>query len=81
MSGTERWVSEQLGFLLDYQREIGLEEELQHYGFNSITLIKLIMRIEEEFAIEFDEEQDLPVELFGTIRRSANFIDRKLQEE
>ncbi|MNO98700.1 acyl carrier protein [compost metagenome] len=79
MRSTERWISEQLVELLECQREIGIDEELQNLGFNSFNFIKLVMRIEEKFDIEFDEEEDLYVELFGTIRLSANFINSKLQ--
>ena len=53
--------------------ETRLQEDL---GLTSVSLLYLVVAIEEEFEIEFD---DLGVEDFKTVGQTINYIERKLQ--
>jgi acyl carrier protein len=56
--------------------EIGLDENLQDLGINSISFIKLVLALEKEFGIEIDDE-NLIFEVFQTLRSVINFVEEK----
>lgn len=60
--------------------EIGSETNvLRDLGFDSITVIQLIVNIEEEFNIEFDESvQYEDIETFDKLKR---YIEIKLEDK
>jgi iturin family lipopeptide synthetase A len=53
------------------------EENLSKYGFNSISYIKLIVNIELEFEIEFDDE-DLEFSKFINLKSIINYVRSKM---
>jgi acyl carrier protein len=60
--------------------EIGENEDLSDYGLNSISIIRLIIAIEEEFSIEVDDEE-LTIEPFKTIGNILAFINSKINDK
>ena len=40
---------------INAQEDIGLEENLEQYGLSSITFLKALIELEQEFNIEFDD--------------------------
>jgi acyl carrier protein len=58
---------------------IGIEEELINYGVSSIVFIKMVLKIETEFLIEFEDE-DLDNFRFPNIKRYVLFIEEKIKE-
>lgn len=40
---------------INAQEDIGLEENLEQYGLSSITFLKALIELEQEFSIEFDD--------------------------
>lgn len=59
--------------------EINLDDNLENYGFNSIKFIKIIVDLENEFAIEFDEEE-LNVTTFATLKDVVDCIMKKVEQ-
>ena len=55
--------------LEDPSEEIGLEDDLLLLGINSISFVKIVVALEDEFDMEFDDE-DLDYSLF----RNANIL-------
>lgn len=53
--------------------EIEKSENLQDYGMDSISAIKIVVEIEEEFDFEFADE-DLVIENFATIENVVNYV-------
>ena len=51
--------------------ELALEDDLNHMGVNSISYIKFIVAVEEEYDIEFDDDQ-LTV---GNLKNLDMFLD------
>jgi acyl carrier protein len=60
--------------------EIGENEDLSDYGLNSISIIRLIIAMEEEFSIEVDDEE-LTIEPFKTIGNILAFINSKINDK
>lgn len=58
---------------------IGVEDELINYGVSSIVFIKMVIQIEEEFEIEFDDD-DLDNVKFSTIKDYVDFVKMKTKE-
>ena len=56
--------------------EIGMEDKLDELGLNSITFVKLMVKFEEEFDIEFDDE-DLNIGKFSIIDDICKYITDK----
>lgn len=63
--------------LEDYDGELAEDEDLLFWGINSITFIKIIVAVEKEFDIEFDEE-DLDYNLFRQLDKLVNYVEGKL---
>ncbi|WP_193774752.1 acyl carrier protein [Vallitalea guaymasensis] len=58
---------------------IKLEDSLVDYDMNSISFIKIVVALEKEFDIEFDDEQ-LNAEQFATFEDIVNNIASKINE-
>ena len=59
--------------------EITNDEDLSLIGMNSITYIKIIVAIEDEFDIEINDE-DLDYRMFGNINKISELIKEMLKE-
>lgn len=59
--------------------QIGLEDDLSAFGLDSASSIKMIVGIEAEFGIEFDDE-DLIVDNFMNLKSLLSYIERKMIE-
>ena len=57
-----------------------LNDELRDNGIDSVKVIKLIIRIEERFKFEFDDE-DLIIDNFKSLNTLADFLTKKLGEQ
>lgn len=53
--------------------EIAPDEELQHYGMNSLTIINAIAEIEELFDFEYRYE-DLEMKKINTINKLTDYV-------
>lgn len=53
--------------------KLDYEKNLLEYGFNSISIIKAIVTMEENYNIEFDDEY-LSFEKLGNINDISNYI-------
>ena len=60
------------------EREFIEELELQSIGINSITIIKIIVGVEEEFGIEFEDEK-LQLDSINTFGKLIAYIESKIQ--
>jgi acyl carrier protein len=56
---------------------IEADEKLEALGINSITFIKIIVVLEKEFGIEFDDE-DLDVNVFSSLKSLITYIKEKI---
>lgn len=54
------------------------KSDLAALGINSITYVKLVVAIEEEFGFEFDDE-DLEVGKFESLNSIISYIENKVQ--
>jgi len=52
------------------------EDELSNVGFNSITFVKIAIKIEETFDITIDDD-DLSYLRFPTLKSLSDYIDKK----
>ncbi|ACL75347.1 phosphopantetheine-binding protein [Ruminiclostridium cellulolyticum] len=52
------------------------DEDLTNIGMNSVSFIQVIVAFEEEFEIQFEEE-DLDIEHFRTINSILEFLKTK----
>lgn len=59
--------------------EAMLNSDFTDLGINSLSFIKLVVAMEEEFDIEFDDTQ-INYELFGTVKELAAIIEEKMGE-
>lgn len=57
----------------DIDVKVDYDSDIMDFGLNSITIIKTIVYMEEEFEIEFDDEC-LTTDAFKTVRDIANYI-------
>lgn len=57
---------------------VGIEEKLDDLGINSLSFIKIVVAIEEQFKIEFDDE-DLTKIKFKFVKDIINYVNLKLQ--
>lgn len=55
--------------------EIGLRDNLGQYGINSINFIRIIVRLEKEYGIEFSDQQLLDSNRV-TIEKLVSYIDQ-----
>jgi acyl carrier protein len=58
--------------------EINENTEMKEFGINSISFIKLIIAVEEEFGIEFDD-QDLEYDKFATVASITAYVKEKMK--
>ena len=60
--------------------QLALEKDLSKYNLNSLTYIKIIVALEEEFDIEFDDDE-LDIKSFQTVndlvKCTENLINKK----
>ena len=56
---------------------IGKDEDLSVYGMDSVSAIKVIVAIEQEFEFEFNDE-DLGVDSVRTVQKNLDYIKAKL---
>ena len=61
-------------------KQLSLDDDLSKYNINSLTYIKIIVALEEEFDIEFDDDE-LDIKSFKTIgdfvKYTVDLIDNK----
>lgn len=57
--------------------EIGMDDDLGEWGLNSTGVLELIMSIENEFGLEFSDE-DFDAENFQNIGSLVGYIEYKL---
>jgi acyl carrier protein len=57
------------------RNEIGLRDNLGQYGINSINFIRIIVRLEKEYGIEFSDQQLLDSNRV-TIEKLVSYIDQ-----
>jgi acyl carrier protein len=81
----EKTIKDKLNSIIDGKirlskstEEIGDNEDLSNYGLNSISIIRLIISIEENFGFEVDEE-DLTIERFNTIANMCEYIQSRVR--
>ncbi len=60
------------GLELDQNVEIDADTDLEKWGLNSIKLVTIMVMLEEEFDIEFDD--DYKIELFSSGKKIRNYI-------
>lgn len=59
--------------------QIDLDADLDGYGINSISIIKIITEIEKTFTIEFDIEE-LDFKKYQNIRSIILYLEKKLNK-
>lgn len=57
--------------------QLGSEQNLTDLGITSVSFIKIIIVLEEEFDIQFEDE-DLKFEQLNTIKSVAAYVESKL---
>lgn len=69
-----------LNMSLDHEHTVvDLEADLLALGFNSISYVKLVVLAEEDFGIEFND-QDLDIRKFNNLEDVLRCIEHKLKE-
>ena len=61
-------------------KDIGTNDDLQQMGMNSISFIKAVVQIEDEFDIEFPDER-LVISRVHTIRELCNIVIELLDDD
>ena len=56
--------------------KIGNEDDLELIGLNSVIMLQFIVKMEQEFDIEIDEEEIIP-ENFGTVNKVVQYLEKK----
>ena len=56
--------------------KIGNEDDLELIGLNSVIILQFIVKMEQEFDIEIDEEEIIP-ENFGTVNKVVQYLEKK----
>lgn len=69
-------IKETLGDLVEGISTIKSDDELSSFGVNSVSFIKLVVAVEEEFGFEFDDEQ-LDFNNFRTINGIVEYIKER----
>ncbi|HEX3043685.1 MAG TPA: phosphopantetheine-binding protein [Bacillota bacterium] len=57
--------------------ELGSEQNLNDLGITSVNFIKIILVLEDEFNIQFEDE-DLKFEELNTLQRVTAYVESKL---
>ncbi|OIK06814.1 phosphopantetheine-binding protein [Bacillus sp. MUM 13] len=66
---------------VSYEKDINIESDLtEDLSFDSIMILQFVLRLEEEFNIEIDDEQ-LNNEIFESVGKVVGFIKTHLTEE
>jgi acyl carrier protein len=60
--------------------EIGFDEDLTSLGLNSISFIKLVVAVEEEFGVQFSDD-DLDYNILANISSIASYIRKMLDSK
>lgn len=55
-----------------------LNNDLNDLGINSLSFIKIVVALEEEFNIQFEDTQ-INFELFGNVKKLASIIEKKMK--
>ncbi len=62
----------------DSQRtDIGLTENLQELGINSLNFMKIVISLEKEFGIEIEDE-NLIFEIFQTLQSIIDYVEKRI---
>ncbi|WP_018753424.1 phosphopantetheine-binding protein [Paenibacillus sanguinis] len=76
-------IAEQIKEIMKCELELGeqidelqIEDYLTSIGLNSVSFIKLVVAIENQFDFEFEDE-DLNYEVFQTLQDIANYIEKR----
>lgn len=77
MGNLELKLEEIIKSVANYDNSFNSYTELADIGINSMKFIKIVIAIEEEFGIEFDDEY-LNNELFKTVESLTNFVASKI---
>ena len=57
--------------------EMGDDENLmENYGIDSVNLFEIVVGLEEQFEISFEDE-DFSVDLFANVNSLVDFVERK----
>ena len=64
-------------FDVDYDSGIRLEDTLSSLNINSISFIRLVVEIEKEFNVEFQDDI-IDVNNFTTLKSLVEFIEEKV---
>ncbi|WP_168122381.1 acyl carrier protein [Paenibacillus sp. HB172176] len=62
--------------MMKIQQNIGLDEDLQAMGFNSMDLMTLAIDLEDHYKLDFIPEE-LLFKNFATIRKIVNLVESK----
>jgi acyl carrier protein len=54
-------------------QEIRIDDELQNYGMDSLSVIRVIVEIEEDFEFEFNDE-DLVIDNFKSVDKLVDYV-------
>ncbi len=81
MSETEKIIRTYLNEVMGLENidKISKEEDLKEHGMDSLNAIELVVSLEMEFGIEFDEE-DLLVDNICSIKKLVDTVEKYLQE-
>lgn len=60
-------------------QDLSASDDLTQLGIASITFIKIVVCIEEEFGIEFDDA-DLDYNQFVSLKHLCNYVENKIRE-
>jgi len=80
MNNIDEVVNRIIGEVLRYKQPIDLEQDLYHFGLNSMKIITLIVQLEEHFKILFNDNE-LLFENFSNKRYIIDCIKEKLNDE
>lgn len=79
MSNKEKIIIELVEQILYTDINCDVYANLINVGMDSIKVIQLLVKLEEEFNIEFADE-DLQMKFFVSIKEIAKLVDKKLNE-
>ncbi|WP_223068388.1 phosphopantetheine-binding protein [Paenibacillus caui] len=78
-------IADQLKEILKRELELGeqtdqlqLEDSLTSIGLSSVSFIKLIVAIENQFDFEFEDE-DLNYNVFQTLQDVVNYVEKRIE--
>ena len=60
------------------ENEISLNTDLNTVGLDSISFIRIIVALEEEYDFEFDDEM-LDISIYKTIKDFIHYVDKKIE--